>query len=146
MSSPLVVFTTLHFGASCLQIFNLIYDGGHSRVLCARRMGFFARNSRPNQGRCTRVIHESRFLRLLMLMLALGAGFRSQATGQTFNTVYSFTGASDGGNPLDGLVFSSGYLYGTGSSGGSSGSGVVYKVSSTSGQQTVVYSFAGGAD
>lgn len=95
---------------------------------------------------CASVIHESRFLRLLLLLLALGAGFTFQATAQSFSTVYSFTGGSDGGNPLDGPVFSSGYLYGTGSSGGSSGFGVVYKISSTTGQQSVVYSFAGGVD
>ena len=78
--------------------------------------------------------------------LALLMALSSTVGAQTFNAVYSFKGVSDGANPLAGLIFSSGTLYGTANSGGSSGLGVVYKINSTTGLQGVVYSFAGGAD
>ena len=60
--------------------------------------------------------------------------------------LYSFTGGADGRMPLAGVVRdSSGNLYGTTVSGGSAGAGVVYQVD-TSGNETVLYSFTGGAD
>jgi uncharacterized repeat protein (TIGR03803 family) len=64
--------------------------------------------------------------------------------------LYSFTGGVDGGYPEQAPVIDSqGNIYGTTLGGGSapreSGFGVVYKVS-PSGQQTVLYTFTGGAD
>jgi uncharacterized repeat protein (TIGR03803 family) len=61
--------------------------------------------------------------------------------------LYSFTGGADGGYPLfAGVILdSAGNLYGTTAGGGTSGAGVVYKVD-TSGNETVLYSFTGGAD
>jgi hypothetical protein len=51
-------------------------------------------------------------LALAIVVGMLVAAPRVQA--QTFNVVYSFTGGSDGGNPLDGLtVDGEGNLYGT---------------------------------
>jgi uncharacterized repeat protein (TIGR03803 family) len=54
-------------------------------------------------------------------------------------------GTSDGGNPFAGLIAdSSGNFYGTATIGGSSGAGVVFKLS-PNGTPAVLHSFAGGA-
>lgn len=60
--------------------------------------------------------------------------------------LYSFSGQTDGGYPYAGLIRdSAGNLYGTARSGGRWGRGVVYKLDA-GGQETVLYSFTGGAD
>jgi len=60
--------------------------------------------------------------------------------------LYTFTGGADGGSPLDGVILdSAGNLYGTTNGGGASGAGVVFKLDK-SGNETVLYSFTGGAD
>jgi len=60
--------------------------------------------------------------------------------------LYSFTGEADGGYPQGGVVRdSSGNLYGTTAIGGVAQRGVVYELN-TAGQETVLYSFTGGAD
>ena len=66
--------------------------------------------------------------------------------GGTETVVYSFAGgSSDGANPESGVIQGSdGNFYGTTSSGGTSGHGTVYKLTS-SGTETVLYSFAGGS-
>jgi len=60
--------------------------------------------------------------------------------------LYAFTGGTDGANPYAGVVFdASGNLYGTTKNGGAGGfypAGVVFKLSTT-GQETVLYSFTG---
>jgi len=86
----------------------------------------------------------------LMLALASMAGLFvcmvPCAQAQTLSVVHNFTGGSDGGNPVDGFAISkTGILYGTASSGGASGYGVVLKVSGK-GKETVLHSFAGGSD
>jgi len=85
----------------------------------------------------------------LGLALALGLGFSAiaapQATAQTFTVIHNFTGGSDGANPLSGFLIIGGSLYGTASSGGNSGDGVVFKLSTT-GEQTVLHEFTGGTD
>jgi uncharacterized repeat protein (TIGR03803 family) len=58
--------------------------------------------------------------------------------------IHEFTGGSDGGNPMAGLIFASGNLYGTASYGGANGTGVVFELSpKTSGGWTyrVLYNF-----
>ena len=60
--------------------------------------------------------------------------------------LYSFTGGTDGGIPWVVLIRdSAGNLYGTTASGGASNAGVVFKLD-TAGNETVLYSFTGGAD
>jgi uncharacterized repeat protein (TIGR03803 family) len=60
--------------------------------------------------------------------------------------LYSFGAASgDGANPRGGLIFVRGTLYGTTISGGSSGDGTVFGVT-TSGAESVLYSFKGPPD
>ena len=63
------------------------------------------------------------------------------ASGITFNSLYSFTGDTDGANPLSGLVAdSSGNLYGTTQFGGPNDTGSVYKITS-SGAITPLHNF-----
>jgi uncharacterized repeat protein (TIGR03803 family) len=60
--------------------------------------------------------------------------------------MYSFTGGADGANPYAGLFQdSAGNLYGTTSRGGAKGYGVVFKLDTT-GTETPLYTFQGGAD
>ena len=74
-----------------------------------------------------------------------GVVFKVTQSGQE-TVLYSFTGGADGANPHAGLIFDKlGFLYGTTSAGGATGNGVVFKVD-TSGKETVLYSFTGGAD
>src|ERR1700677_3101816 len=83
----------------------------------------------------------------IMLALALFAAVViPQAQAQKFKVVYSFTGGKDGGNPLDGVIAGSGgTLYATTNAGGASGNGTVFEISK-SGEESVLYSFAGGSD
>jgi uncharacterized repeat protein (TIGR03803 family) len=78
---------------------------------------------------------------------AYGAGvvFKLDKTGAE-SLLYSFTGGADGANPWAGLVRdSAGNLYGTTEAGGADNDGVVFKLDTT-GTETVLYSFTGGAD
>jgi len=74
-----------------------------------------------------------------------GVVFKIDTSGKE-TVLYSFTGGSDGGSPLGSIISdSAGNLYGTTNGGGASGAGVVFKVD-RSGNETVLYSFSGGAD
>ena len=65
---------------------------------------------------------------------------------RTLTVVHNFTGGSDGGSPVDGLMMSAnGGLFGTTSSGGTAGLGTVFKIGGHD-TQTVLHSFQGGAD
>jgi uncharacterized repeat protein (TIGR03803 family) len=68
------------------------------------------------------------------------------APSRTETVLYAFTGGSDGGSPVAGLIAdSSGNLYGTTVEGGTPGLGTVFKLS-PGGIETVLYSFTGGTD
>jgi uncharacterized repeat protein (TIGR03803 family) len=76
-------------------------------------------------------------------------GLAAVAQSQTFTVLYSFTGGSDGGNPLAGVVQDpTGNLYGTTDYGGDlnnscpAGCGVVYKLDAA-GAETVLHTFTG---
>jgi uncharacterized repeat protein (TIGR03803 family) len=74
-----------------------------------------------------------------------GAVYKVDATGHE-TTLHSFTGGADGARPNAGVTLdAAGNLYGTTFSGGAAQGGVVYKLD-TSGQETVLHSFTGGAD
>ncbi len=67
------------------------------------------------------------------------------AQAQTFKSLYSFAGSSDGANPYGAVIMDkSGALYGTTEAGGTSNVGTVYKLSN--GKESVLYTFTGGAD
>jgi len=74
-------------------------------------------------------------------------------SGWVQTVLYSFTGASDGGEPYKGVsIDRQGNLYGTAVTGGSGscegGCGVVYKLTNSGGTwtQTVIHAFTGGDD
>ncbi len=74
-----------------------------------------------------------------------GVVFKLDRTGSE-TVLYSFSGGTDGGYPIAGLIRdSAGNLYGTTQSAGIGASGVVFKLDTT-GTETVLYSFTGGAD
>ena len=78
---------------------------------------------------------------------ASGAGvvFKIDPSGNE-TVLYSFTGGADGGYPYAGLLFGpDGNFYGTTNGGGASNAGVVFKLD-PSGNETVLYTFTGGAD
>ena len=85
-------------------------------------------------------------IRNLFALPVLAAGFvlmlAGQATAQTFTTLYSFTGGSDGADPYAGLILSGNTLYGTANNGGSSGNGTVFAVNTDGTGFTTLYSFA----
>lgn len=63
--------------------------------------------------------------------------------GGSLNTLYTFSGASDGGSPMAGLTLGSdGYFYGTTTSGGDYSYGTIFKIT-TNGLLTTLYSFDG---
>jgi uncharacterized repeat protein (TIGR03803 family) len=77
--------------------------------------------------------------------LTCGVVFRLDPSGNE-TVLYTFTGGADGGQPWGGVTQDSeGNLYGTTATGGASGYGVVFRVD-TSGHETVLHSFTGGAD
>ncbi len=74
-----------------------------------------------------------------------GTVFELDTTGQEV-PLYSFTCGTDGANPQAGLVRdAAGNLFGTTVGGGRFGEGTVFEVDTT-GKETVLYSFTGGAD
>jgi uncharacterized repeat protein (TIGR03803 family) len=74
-----------------------------------------------------------------------GTIFKVDKTGQ-FSVMYSFTGGPDGGQPDASLIRDgAGNLYGTTIGGGASSHGTIFKFD-TSGNETVLYNFAGGTD
>jgi uncharacterized repeat protein (TIGR03803 family) len=74
-----------------------------------------------------------------------GTVFKLDRAG-TETVLYSFTGGADGGYPYAGLTRdSAGNLYGATVAGGSSGYGVIFKLDTT-GNETVLHAFTGGAD
>src|SRR5580658_681412 len=73
-----------------------------------------------------------------------GTVYKLDQTGET--VLYSFTGGADGQAPHAGLLLDGeGNLYGTTVAGGANGYGVVFKLD-TAGTETVLHSFAAGAD
>jgi uncharacterized repeat protein (TIGR03803 family) len=74
-----------------------------------------------------------------------GTVFKLDPSGNA-TVLHAFTEGTDGGLPQAGLIRdAAGNLYGTTQIGGSSNAGTVFKVD-TAGNETVLYSFTGGAD
>jgi uncharacterized repeat protein (TIGR03803 family) len=79
----------------------------------------------------------------IVFELSLSAGRWSK------KSIHQFSGGVDGGQPFARLAFSGGKLYGTTSSGGAVGVGVVFELKPTSGggwQETVLHAFQAGND
>jgi uncharacterized repeat protein (TIGR03803 family) len=82
----------------------------------------------------------------LVSMLGLLPIAALPASAQTFSVIHTFTGTSDGQDPIAGFIIDeAGNLYGTATGGGSSWKGLVYKFDA-SGVQTVLHNFTGGTD
>jgi uncharacterized repeat protein (TIGR03803 family) len=85
--------------------------------------------------------HKIRILAIIAVVIC----FSHILLAQTEQTLYTFTGYGDGGNPLSSLVMdASGNLYGTTFVGGQFGAGEVFELSP--GGLSVIYSFTGGVD
>jgi len=85
---------------------------------------------------------------LTMLAAAvISGGIAIPAQAQTETTLYQFAGSPDGATPRSGVVLKGTTLYGTtweggGVSGsGNTGYGIVYKVSTTTGKETILHTF-----
>ena len=75
-----------------------------------------------------------------------GTVFKVNPLSAQEKVLYSFSGGADGGDPYGGLVRDSlGNLYGTTYYGGAFGYGTIFKLD-PAGNETVLYSFAGGSD
>jgi uncharacterized repeat protein (TIGR03803 family) len=82
----------------------------------------------------------------LAVVLALVLFPTTTAQAQVFTTLYNFGGGSDGGDPYASLIRdAAGNLYGTAGYGGTAFAGGVFKVD-VQGNETMLYSFTGGAD
>lgn len=74
-----------------------------------------------------------------------GTVFKIDASGNE-TVLHSFGASGDGATPIAGLIKDkAGNFYGTTDAGGAFGSGTVYKIDG-SGNESVLYSFTGGAD
>lgn len=83
-------------------------------------------------------------LLFLLITLTVFAGRLERANGLTLNTLHSFTGGSDGGQPQAALVQGSdSNLYGTTFAGGTLNTGTVFVITAE-GTLTTLYSFTGG--
>ena len=94
-----------------------------------------------------------KWMRLSMITIAVAAMAMLAAPSsqaQAYKVLYSFTGGADGGYPGAGVIQDAkGNLYGTTENGGNTscagGCGTIFTLSKA-GHETVLYSFAGGAD
>jgi uncharacterized repeat protein (TIGR03803 family) len=135
--------TTVDGGAAYAGVVYSVDPAGHETVLHSFTGG--ADGGYPYAG----VIRESAG-NLYGTTYAGGRGYGTVYKLDSANNeavLYSFaSGPYDGGGPFSGVIRDeAGNLYGTTSNGGTSGYGVVYKLDK-SGQETVLYRFAGGAD
>jgi uncharacterized repeat protein (TIGR03803 family) len=72
-----------------------------------------------------------------------GTVFSINTNGSNFTNLYSFTGESDGGEPMAGLILSGNTLYGTTHDGGTSNFGTVFSINTNGSNFTSLHSFAG---
>src|SRR5438270_391895 len=81
-----------------------------------------------------------------VLMAVLNLSPAGRLTAQTFTTLYSFTGGSDGASPYGGVILSGNTLYGTAGYGGSGGGGTVFAINTDGTGFTNLHSFINGSD
>src|SRR5689334_1300649 len=92
-----------------------------------------------------------RYLFVGFFAAAVGCAFPLPFPGTVFaqakeKVLHSFGSGTDGGYPFGGLVNLNGTLYGTTQVGGDHDQGAVFALDRKTGAETIVYSFAGGAD
>jgi uncharacterized repeat protein (TIGR03803 family) len=75
-----------------------------------------------------------------------GTVFEVDALSGAESVLHSFAGGSDGSTPNGLLTYLGGKLYGATFGGGLAGAGTVFVVDPTTGAESVLYSFTGGAD
>jgi uncharacterized repeat protein (TIGR03803 family) len=99
-----------------------------------------------------RHLHVASVVLTLAVLMMPALLVTQTANAQTYSVLYAFTGGTDGANPNGALIQDvAGNLYGTTVERGNSsgcfgyGCGVVFKLDS-SGKETVLYTFTGGAD
>jgi uncharacterized repeat protein (TIGR03803 family) len=90
-----------------------------------------------------KIVHPSL---LAALITSIGLIMPGRVPGQTLATLHTFSGGSDGGQPLGGLVLSGNTLYGTASEGGTSGRGTVFKVNRDGTGFATLHIFTGTGD
>lgn len=79
-------------------------------------------------------------------VVALALAAMPSAHAQTFTTLYTFTGGTDGATPVSTPVLYDGNIYGTTTGGGARNHGTVYVLNFVSRHETVLHSFAGKSD
>jgi uncharacterized repeat protein (TIGR03803 family) len=89
----------------------------------------------------TRVKHFSPLPALIAGLVLILAG---PVTAQVFKTLHTFSGGSDGANPIAGIILSGSTLYGTAVFGGSSGYGTLFAINTNGTGFRVLVSFNGG--
>jgi uncharacterized repeat protein (TIGR03803 family) len=101
------------------------------------------------QRRCSNLFANAAGAALAFAVASLLAvGLPSSAEAQTYKdtVLYSFAGTPDGESPVAGVARdTAGNFYGTTNTGGTFGMGTVFKLATT-GVETVLHDFAGGAD
>src|SRR5438034_59863 len=80
------------------------------------------------------------------LIAGLGFILIDPLRAQTFTTLHSFTGGSDGANPQAGLIISANTLYGTATFGGPADRGTIFAIRTDGSDFTNLHSFTGGSD
>ncbi len=142
----------IHIGYGCGTVFELAPDGSETVLYAfkAERDGIF-----PFEGVTSGKngnLYGTTNIGGIVGCSSLGCGtvFKVSPDGRE-KVLHAFTGGSDGGFPVAGLISDSAEnLYGTASAGGNSGCGgsgcgTVFKLTSN-GTQTVLYTFTGGSD
>ena len=91
---------------------------------------------------------SGRFCLVTYVLVAMLALLSSAWSASKDKVLYSFTNGDDGGAPRGILLWHKGSLYGIANGGGTTGNGVVFRLTPASGSwiETVVYSFSGGSD
>ncbi len=75
-----------------------------------------------------------------------GTVFAVNTNGESFITIHSFTGGSDGGEPFAGVAVSGNGLYGTTLNGGTAGYGTIFYVNTDGTGFTNLHSFSSSSD
>jgi uncharacterized repeat protein (TIGR03803 family) len=89
-----------------------------------------------------RGVASTRSLVLPALIAVLNLMPAGRVTAQTFTTLHSFNGSSDGASPYARLILSGNTLYGTASGGGSSDAGTVFAINTDGTSFTNLHSFS----